>query len=303
MIDLETILRLYPNCLTSRAAFKSILLDRYPDEKRTINILTSIYECGMAGKIQAMSSITADELQKMVGQLGIEYGTSPQYAESAIRIWAAAHAVNIEQELRAVGSHNRSTQTLPVYFLIDRGNHMRGDAIGTMNSALEEFIVSDLPEIANQIGTIVKWQVIEYGTGAVLKFPSPLNIGDVIWDDMHADGRCDFGAAIELLVRSMANDFKKPAETYPLPFVLVAFSGAKCTDDYLAAVAKLNCDRRMVHAVRVGVAIGENADFDALTAFAKSSESVFRINDKWMKWLPRLIQYDDGCLYDEEERW
>ena len=140
------------------------------------------------------------------------------------------------------------------------------------------------------------------GTGAALKFPSPLNIGDIIWDDMHADGRCDFGAAIELLVRSMVIDFKKPAETYPLPFVLVAFSGAKCTDDYLAAVAKLNRDRRMVHAVRVGIAIGDNADFDALFAFTKSSESIFRANDKWMKWLPRLVRYDDG-LYDEEECW
>lgn len=52
MIDLKNILKLHPNCLSSRASFRSVLLDKYPNEKRVINILTILVECGIANRIK-----------------------------------------------------------------------------------------------------------------------------------------------------------------------------------------------------------------------------------------------------------
>lgn len=90
MIDLKSILQQHPNCLNSRASFKSILMDKYPTEKRMVNILTTLYECGVANKIRAKKNIDANEMQILISQLENEYGISGQYSQDAILIWAKA---------------------------------------------------------------------------------------------------------------------------------------------------------------------------------------------------------------------
>lgn len=95
MIDLKNILKLHPNCLSSRVSFKSVLMDKYPAEKRTINILTILFECGVANKIKAKKSIDANEMQRLISQIENEYGISGQYSQDAIIIWAAAFGVTV----------------------------------------------------------------------------------------------------------------------------------------------------------------------------------------------------------------
>ena len=93
MIDLKTILQQYPNCLNSRASFKSVLMDKYPTEKRMVNILTSLFECGVANKIKSKNCIDANEMQGLITQIENEYGISGQYSQEAIMVWAAAFGV------------------------------------------------------------------------------------------------------------------------------------------------------------------------------------------------------------------
>lgn len=93
MIDLKNILRLHPSCLSSRASFKSVLMDKYPSEKRLVNILTILFECGIANKIKAKKSIDANEMQRLITQIENEYGISWQYSQDAILAWAAAFDV------------------------------------------------------------------------------------------------------------------------------------------------------------------------------------------------------------------
>lgn len=88
MIDLKTILKQHPNCLNSRASFKSVLMDTYPDEKRTVNILTIMFECGIVQKIQSKSVIGENDFHALLLQLENEYGIIPKYSEDSIRIWA-----------------------------------------------------------------------------------------------------------------------------------------------------------------------------------------------------------------------
>ncbi len=95
MIDLKSVLKQYPNCLNSRASFKSVLMDKYPAEKRTVNILTILFECGIANKIKAKKSIDANEMHRLIAQIENEYGISGQYAQDAIMIWAAAFDVTV----------------------------------------------------------------------------------------------------------------------------------------------------------------------------------------------------------------
>ena len=94
MIDLKTVLREHPGCLSSRASFRSILMDIYPDEKRMVNILTSMLECGAVQKIKNRSILNDSEFQAILGQLENEYGTAAIYASDGIKIWADAFGVS-----------------------------------------------------------------------------------------------------------------------------------------------------------------------------------------------------------------
>ena len=93
MIDLKSILKQNPSCLNSRAAFKSVLLDKYPSEKRMVNILTILFECGVANKIKAKKIISPNDMQSLLTQVENDYGISAQYSQSAILIWAAAYDI------------------------------------------------------------------------------------------------------------------------------------------------------------------------------------------------------------------
>lgn len=97
MIDLKSILKQHPNCLNSRASFKSVLMDKYPTEKRMVNILTILFECGVANKIKQKKRVDANEMQGLVAQIDNEYGISAQYSQEAILIWAAAFDVSAEK--------------------------------------------------------------------------------------------------------------------------------------------------------------------------------------------------------------
>ena len=93
MIDLKSILQQHPNCLNSRASFKSVLMDKYPSERRMVNILTILFECGVANKIKSKKSIDANEMQGLIAQIENEYGISGQYSQDAILVWASAFDV------------------------------------------------------------------------------------------------------------------------------------------------------------------------------------------------------------------
>ena len=90
MIDLKSILQQHPNCLSSRASFKSVLMDKYPSEKRMVNILTILFECGVAHKIKEKKILDTNEILGLIAQIENEYGISGQYSQEAILVWAAA---------------------------------------------------------------------------------------------------------------------------------------------------------------------------------------------------------------------
>ena len=116
MIDLKSILQQCPNCISSRASFKAVLMDKYPSEKRMGNILTILLECGVASKIKAKKNIDANEMQMLIAQLENEYGISGQYSQDAILIWAAAFGVTasaIKLNTPETASSNNTDATVP----------------------------------------------------------------------------------------------------------------------------------------------------------------------------------------------
>lgn len=95
MLDLKTILSKHPNCLSSRASFKSVLMDSYPNEKRTVNILTIMVECGLVHKMKTKSELEEKDFQAYLFQLENDYGIVAQYSAECLKIWAEALGVTV----------------------------------------------------------------------------------------------------------------------------------------------------------------------------------------------------------------
>lgn len=289
MIDLKSILQKHPNCLASRTTFKSILLDQYPGEKRMVNILTSIYECGIAERIREKMYVCENDIQTYITQLELDYGTPAKYSKPALQTWISAYKTGCSPEDDS--SNNRRQYIFPIYFLIDSGAHMRGDRIGSINAAMEECICSDLADIGKDFD--VRIQVITFGTGSRKMFQKPVPLHDVIWNDIHTEGACDFGSAIRKLTDCVENDFDCEAKRL-FSGLFIALSGAQSTDKYREAINTFyaKCSPFWRNAVKVGIRIGEDADINALLEFTRSPETIISANEKGL--IKRFIRYDDG---------
>ena len=96
-MNLNIILIKYPQCLESRAKLSAILRDLYPSERREINIVLDIYECGIADKIKHLKSIDALQVQAFCHQLEVEYALPAQYALRGLALWLEAYNVAIQK--------------------------------------------------------------------------------------------------------------------------------------------------------------------------------------------------------------
>lgn len=106
-MNLRIILDQYPQCLESRAKLSAILRDLYHSERREINIVLDIYECGIADKIKQLKSIDALQVQVFCRQLEVEYALPGQYALRGIALWLDAYSVPIQRIINLVSSSTR----------------------------------------------------------------------------------------------------------------------------------------------------------------------------------------------------
>ena len=185
-----------------------------------------------------------------------------------------------------------------IYMLVDSGNHMRGDKIGSLNSAIVEGVCGGLASCAEHLDHDLYLQIISYGSGAKKMFDEPELIAEICWEDLISFGSCDFGSAIFLLEEEMQKDHQNYGTTYP---AIIAFSGNKSTDEYEQYISRISKNPLFKNAVKIGVRIGDNADTDALIAFTKTPEAVININEVGI--CNKLIcRYDyDDCALDPEE--
>ena len=79
------------------AKLSAILRDLYPSERRQINIVLDIYECGIADKIKQLKSIDALQVQAFCRQLEVEYALPAQYALRGLALWLEAYNVAIHK--------------------------------------------------------------------------------------------------------------------------------------------------------------------------------------------------------------
>ena len=172
---------------------------------------------------------------------------------------------------------------MTLFYIVDTSGSMSGDKIGSVNSAMEEAITVDLPDIstANDDAEI-RVAIMQFSSGCSWITPSsgPIGIGDVIWNDLHVNGLTDLGAAcVELDKKLSRNEFLE-SQTGAYAPVILLFSEGGPTDNWEKGLEQLKKNNWFKHAIKIAIAIGEDADKTVLATFTGTPESVIAVNDK-----------------------
>ena len=174
-------------------------------------------------------------------------------------------------------------KVMTLFYVVDTSGSMAGDKLGSVNSAMEEAIHSDLPEIsAANDDAEIKVAIMQFSSGCSWITPAsgPIEIGDVIWNDLKAAGLTELGAACLELDKKLSRNEYLQSQTGAYAPVILLFSDGAPTDDWERGLNQLKQNNWYKHAIKIAIAIGDSADKDVLAKFTGTSESVITVHDK-----------------------
>ena len=176
----------------------------------------------------------------------------------------------------------------PLHFIwiVDCSGSMYGEKIGTVNHAIQITIPEMQDAAKNNPNAQLLVRTLKFSTGASWVTAAPVNVEDFSWTDLSTDGVTDMGKAFDLLAAQLTIP---PMSDRALPPVLVLLSDGQPTDDYKTELEKLLKLPWGKKAVRIAIAIGQDADTGVLHEFTGNKELVLQANSpaalvKMIKW-------------------
>ncbi|MDR2097773.1 MAG: VWA domain-containing protein [Spirochaetaceae bacterium] len=180
-------------------------------------------------------------------------------------------------------------KTMVLFFLIDTSGSMAGSKIGAVNAAIAE-VIPELQDISQaNADALIKVAALEFSYGVKWLTPEPLDVDLFQWNNINAAGETDLGAAcIELNGKLSTKAFMREATGSFAPALFLISDGGP-TDDFDAGLAELQKNNWYRQAIRVAIAIGDDADRGVLAKFTGSTETVLEVHNAAA--LKKLIKF------------
>jgi uncharacterized protein YegL len=164
---------------------------------------------------------------------------------------------------------------------------MSGSKIGTVNSAIEE-IVPELKDISEtNADAQIKVATLAFSTGAQWINSTPVAAENFRWNYLDAGGVTDLGeACMQLNEKLSRNAFMSDATGSFAPAIFLMSDGEP-TDNYKHGLDKLKQNNWFKKAIKVAVAIGDDANKTVLADFTGNVEAVITVHtpEALKKWI------------------
>lgn len=175
-----------------------------------------------------------------------------------------------------------------LFFVIDTSGSMQGSKIGAVNTAIREV----LPELKDAGGSDIDLKVacLTFSSGCQWMYPTPIASESFQWNQVEADGITDLGEACrELSEKLSKNEFLKAPSGSVAPAIFLMSDGEP-TDDFESGLAQLKQNNWFKYAIKVAVAIGDDANKDVLAKFTGNIESVITVQtpEALKKWIRKV---------------
>jgi len=171
------------------------------------------------------------------------------------------------------------SRTMTLFFIADTSESMAGKKIGTLNEAINN-LIPDIKRIsADNADAKINIAVMKFSTYSEWLTVKPVEAENFKYKYLDAGGLTDLGAACNELNSKLSRKtgFMDAASGAFAPTIFLLSDGFP-TDDYRSAIAKLNKNNWFISAIKIAVAIGDDADEDTLAEFTGTKEAVFKVH-------------------------
>lgn len=186
-----------------------------------------------------------------------------------------------------------ATRPLHFIWMADCSGSMAIDGkIQSLNTAIKEAIPNMQSVADENPNAQVLVRAIKFSSGAQWHVSQPTEIADFRWEDLTAEGVTDMGKALSMVAEQLRIP---PMTDRALPPVLVLISDGQPTDDYASGLKALMDQPWGRKAVRIAIAIGEDADTEVLQKFIGNPElKALQANNpealvKYIKWVSTAV--------------
>lgn len=169
-----------------------------------------------------------------------------------------------------------------LFFLIDTSGSMSGKKIQSVNDAIEN-VLPIIGEISDENPDAeINIAAKKFSTGVDWVYNEPKEAKDFIWQPVSPEALTSLGEACRELSRKLSrtNGFM-PTSTgsgYYAPAIILLSDGGP-TDDFQGGLKVLKENSWFKNAIKVAIAIGDDADEDVLKDFTGSSEAVIKVHN------------------------
>lgn len=181
-------------------------------------------------------------------------------------------------------------RTMTLFFLIDTSGSMSGNKIGAVNDA----IVNVLPMLedisSSNPDAEIKVAALEFSNGTKWLYNEPKSVEDFKWIDVQAGGLTSLGeACLELNSKLSRSGYMKSASGSYAPAIILLSDGGP-RDNFDGGLQTIQGNNWFKNAIRIAIAIGDDADLDVLARFTGNSEAVIKVqNIDALKQIIRIV--------------
>jgi len=181
-------------------------------------------------------------------------------------------------------------RTMVLFFVVDTSGSMAGSKLGAVNTAIEE-VIPAIKEISDENADAqIKIAALEFSSGVRwITENGPMELDQFHWNDLEAAGVTDLGEACKALNEKLSTKaFMKEATGSFAPAIFLLSDGEP-TDNWQAGLAELKQNKWFKAAVKVAVAIGDDANKDVLKEFTGTMEAVLEVHNAAI--LKKMIKF------------
>lgn len=162
-----------------------------------------------------------------------------------------------------------AARPLQFIWIADCSGSMEGKKIESLNFGIREAIPAMRDVADENPNARILVRAIRFSNGAQWHVADATDIHDFKWADLSTTGLTDMGKALELAAEAL-NAKNMPERG--LPPVLVLLSDGQPTDDFDRGLKALMDQPWGAKAVRIAIAIGDDAELDVLQRFIGNTE-------------------------------
>lgn len=169
---------------------------------------------------------------------------------------------------------------MTLFFVIDTSGSMLGSKIGSVNDAIEN-VLPMIGEISDENPDAeINVAALEFSTDTRWLYDEPKEAKEFIWQKVEADGLTSLGEACEELNKKLSRNggfMSSPSGCFAPAIILLSDGGP--TDNFEGGLKSLQGNSWYKNAIKIAIAIGDDADKDVLKQFTGSSEAVITVHN------------------------